>query len=141
METYFDSHLDLLQRRLSKQSDKLKMRAEETFNDVFKKDLFKIKAPSGDLEREMQKFKLKVRPERVLTRALLSHDAVSQISQRMTSLVASWQSAKIIRTREKITFMFGVMSLLFTVLIFGLYPEYAPDPCHYGTATDRLLFS
>ncbi len=60
METYFDSHLDLLQRRLSKQSDKLKMKAEETFNDVFKKDLFKIKAPSGDIEREMQKFKLKV---------------------------------------------------------------------------------
>lgn len=67
METYFDSHIDLLQRRLSKQSDKLKMRAEETFNDVFKKDvfkkdLFKIKAPSGDIEREMQKFKLKVAP-------------------------------------------------------------------------------
>ena len=42
----------------------------------------------------------------------------------MTSLAASWQSAKIIRTREKITFMFGVMSLLFSALIFGIYPQY-----------------
>lgn len=63
METYFDSHIDLLQRQLSKQSDKLKMRAEEKINDVLKKDLFKlnkIKAPSGDLERELNKFKIKV---------------------------------------------------------------------------------
>ena len=41
----------------------------------------------------------------------------------MTSLTASWESAKIVRTREKLTFMFGVMSLLFTALIFGMYPQ------------------
>lgn len=49
--------MDLLERRLKKQTDKLKMRAEEAF---------KFKAPSGDifvakdLDREVQKFKLKV---------------------------------------------------------------------------------
>lgn len=49
--------MDLLERRLKKQTDKLKLRAEEAF---------KLKAPSGDifvakeLEREVQKFKLKV---------------------------------------------------------------------------------
>ena len=50
--------MDLLERRLKKHSDKLKLRAEEAF---------KFKAPSGEifhakeLEREVQKFKLKVR--------------------------------------------------------------------------------
>lgn len=68
METYFDSHLDLLQRQLSKHSDRLKMKAEEKFNNVLKKNdvLTKLKSQSGDLlpdnvEKEMQKFKLKVR--------------------------------------------------------------------------------
>ncbi|KDR68981.1 hypothetical protein GALMADRAFT_146001 [Galerina marginata CBS 339.88] len=31
VETYFDSHVDLLQRRLLKHSDRLKMKAEEVF--------------------------------------------------------------------------------------------------------------
>ncbi|CAL1701595.1 unnamed protein product [Somion occarium] len=107
METYFDSRLDLLQRQLSKHSDRLKTKAEETFNDVFKKDVLKkIKSPSGDnLDREMQKFKLKM-------------------TQRMTSLSASWQSAKIVRTREKVTFFTGVMILLFTALVFGMAPQW-----------------
>lgn len=57
METFFDSRMDLLERRLKKHSDKLKARAEEAF---------KFKSPSGeifvakDLEKEVQKFKLKV---------------------------------------------------------------------------------
>jgi hypothetical protein len=61
METFFDSRLDLLQRRLSKQTDKLKMRAEDVL-----RDLPRIKTPTGelvpkDLDRELQKVKLKVR--------------------------------------------------------------------------------
>lgn len=63
METYFDSRIDLIQRQLAKRSEKLKMRAEETINDVFKKDLFK-RRPSmhttQQLDIEMQKFKAKV---------------------------------------------------------------------------------
>ena len=56
-ETYFDSHVDLLQRKLQKHSDRLKMKAEERF---------KIKDLSGDLipenlEKEMKNIKLKVR--------------------------------------------------------------------------------
>ena len=57
IETFFDSRMDLLERRLKKHSDRLKMRAEEAF---------KFKAPSGDLfvtkdlDKEVQKFKLKV---------------------------------------------------------------------------------
>ena len=41
----------------------------------------------------------------------------------MTSLSASWQSAKIIRTREKLAFMFGVLSLVATTLIYAIYPQ------------------
>ncbi|TCD66833.1 hypothetical protein EIP91_000911 [Steccherinum ochraceum] len=109
VETYFDSRLDLLQRRLSKHSDRLKLKAESKFNDVLKKDVFKIKS-NGDLltnnlEKEMQKFKLKM-------------------TQRMTSLSASWQSAKIVRTREKVTFFGGVMSLFITAVLLGMAPDW-----------------
>lgn len=57
METFFDSRIDLLQRRLQKHSDRLKSKAQEAF---------KIKDLSGDLlsenfDREVKDFKLKVR--------------------------------------------------------------------------------
>ena len=67
IETYFDSHVDLLQRKLQKHSDRLKLKAEETFKikDLKLGDL-KIKDLSGDLlaenlEKEIKSFKLKVR--------------------------------------------------------------------------------
>ncbi|KAJ7122807.1 hypothetical protein C8R44DRAFT_621827 [Mycena epipterygia] len=101
VETYFDSHVDLLQRKLQKHSDRLKMKAEETF---------KIRDLSGDLlaenfEREFKGFKLK-------------------ISARMTTLASSWQSAKVVRTLDKVSFFFGVMSLLGSALMFGLAPQW-----------------
>lgn len=56
VETYFDSHVDLLQRKLQKHSDRLKLKAEETF---------KMREISGDLlaenlEREIKNMKMKV---------------------------------------------------------------------------------
>lgn len=56
LETYFDSHVDLLQRKLQKHSDRLKMKAEVTF---------KIREISGDvlaenIEREFKNFRLRV---------------------------------------------------------------------------------
>ncbi|KAJ8483242.1 hypothetical protein ONZ45_g14661 [Pleurotus djamor] len=101
METFFDSHIDLFQRKLQKQLQKSKLRAEEAF---------KLKDLSGDalvenMEREVKNFKLKV-------------------SARMTGLAASWQSAKVVRTRDKLSFFFGVMTLLFTALIFGIEPQW-----------------
>lgn len=41
----------------------------------------------------------------------------------MATLAVAWQSAKVVRTREKITFFFGVMSLLASALLFGMAPE------------------
>ncbi|KAG6901886.1 hypothetical protein C0995_007011 [Termitomyces sp. Mi166 len=102
IETYFDSHVDLLQRRLQKHSDRLKMKAEET--------KFKLKDFSGDalaenFDREFKNFKVKV-------------------STRMTKLAASWQSAKVVRTREKVSFFLGVITLLFSALMFGMAPQW-----------------
>ncbi|KAI0771965.1 hypothetical protein BD413DRAFT_604100 [Trametes elegans] len=110
METYFDSHLDLLQRNLAKTSDRLKSRAEETLNDI-KKDVLKdgrfkiIPSSSTQLERDLQKYKLKV-------------------SQRLLAVTETWHSAKVIRTREKVTFFMAVMTLLLTTLMFALAPEW-----------------
>ncbi|KAH9482888.1 Glycerophosphocholine acyltransferase 1 [Psilocybe cubensis] len=111
VETYFDSHVDLLQRKLQKHSDRLKLKAEETFKikDLKLKDL-KIKDLSGDLladnlEREIRNFKLK-------------------LSTRVASLSTSWQSAKVVRTREKVSFFIGVMTLLGSALMFGMAPQW-----------------
>ena len=46
-----------------------------------------------------------------------------QVSTRMTSLTASWHSAKVVRTRDKISFFGGVMSLLISALLFGMAPQ------------------
>ncbi|TFK29327.1 hypothetical protein FA15DRAFT_664256 [Coprinopsis marcescibilis] len=101
VETYFDSHVDLLQRKLQKHSDRLKMKAEERF---------KIKDLSGDLlaenlEREVKNVKLK-------------------FAARLTSVLATWKSAQVVRTREKVSFFLGVMNLLVSALLFGLAPQW-----------------
>jgi len=105
LETYWDARMDLLQRNISKRKDKLKLRAEVALNEILK-----VKSPSPDVlaenfEREVAKLRLKV-------------------SKRMASLGAAWQTAKVVRTREKISFFFGVMSLVFSALLFGLAPQY-----------------
>jgi len=51
----------------------------------------------------------------------------------MTSLTASWHSAKVVRTRDKISFFGGVMSLLISALLFGMAPQYV-DPCRVAKA-------
>jgi hypothetical protein len=62
----------------------------------------------------------------------------------VTNLSASWQSAQVVRTKEKFceriqankvvqvrvtdgtAFLFGVMSLTFTCLLYGMAPEWLP---------------
>ncbi|KAF5333740.1 hypothetical protein D9611_002353 [Ephemerocybe angulata] len=103
-ETYFDSHVDLFQRKLQKQSDRLKQKAEENLKNL------KIKDLSGDLlakdfEKEVKNLKLK-------------------FASRMSTFLTTWKSAQVVRTREKLSFFFGVMNLLFSALIFGLAPQW-----------------
>lgn len=42
----------------------------------------------------------------------------------MTSLSNAWRSSRIVRTREKVSFVFGVMSILLSALVFGLAPAW-----------------
>ena len=56
LETYFDSHVDLLQRKLQKHSDRLKMKAE-----TFKiRDKISSDVLAENIEREFKNFRLKV---------------------------------------------------------------------------------
>lgn len=57
----------------------------------------------------------------------------SQLSTRMTGLAASWQSAKVVRTREKVSFFFGVMNLVISALMFGMAPQYVMFSFHSRT--------
>ncbi|KIY71813.1 hypothetical protein CYLTODRAFT_441049 [Cylindrobasidium torrendii FP15055 ss-10] len=118
-ETFFDSHVDLLQRKLQKHSDRLKLKAEERF----KLPELKGDALAENLDREIKNFKLKVRKVSPAT-CVSANPRIPQISTRVTKLSEEWQSAKVIRTREKISFFFGVMSVLFTALLFGMAPEW-----------------
>lgn len=104
LETYWDARMDLLQRNISKRKDRLKMRAELALNEIFKGKPPSPEVLAENFEREVARLKLKV-------------------STRMVSLSAAWQSAKVVRTREKISFFFGVMSLVFSALLFGLAPQ------------------
>ncbi|KAI0273878.1 hypothetical protein BGY98DRAFT_997995 [Russula aff. rugulosa BPL654] len=105
LETYWDARMDLLQRNISRRKDRLKMRAEVALNEIFKGKPPSPEALAENFEREVARLKLKV-------------------STRMVSLSNAWQSAKVVRTREKISFFFGVMSLVFSALLFGLAPQY-----------------
>ena len=58
IETFFDSRMDLLERRLKKHYDKLKLRAEEA--SKFKPPSGELFAAGKDIDKEVQKFKLKV---------------------------------------------------------------------------------
>lgn len=104
METYFDSRIDLLQRNLSKRTDKLKMKAETAFNDLKAKSA-SPEALTENLDKELQKLKLK-------------------LNSRMASLATAWKSTQVVRTREKVSFFFGVMSVLVSALLFGLAPQW-----------------
>jgi hypothetical protein len=116
METFFDSRLDLLQRQLQKQTEKLKTRAEDVIRTSAK-----IRTPGGEeLNLEVQKLRLRVRPPSLCVRARAES---TQMTARMSSLSTAWQSAKVVRTREKISFFFGVHSLLISALLFAMAPQ------------------
>ncbi|KDQ06243.1 hypothetical protein BOTBODRAFT_60699 [Botryobasidium botryosum FD-172 SS1] len=98
IETYWDSHIDLLERRLKKHSDRLKIRAERA--------LARTKSRTGeDIERELQRFK---------------HRATNTVA----SFSQAWRSASVMRTREKVSFFFGVMTVLVSALLFGMAPQW-----------------
>ncbi|KAI0027293.1 hypothetical protein K488DRAFT_81179 [Vararia minispora EC-137] len=105
METYFDSRLDLMSRRLAKRRENLQFR--RAFGGVLRRgpSSMSTEALSEQFEREVARLQLKVK-------------------SRMTSLAQAWRSSRVVRTREKVSFLFGVMSILLSALLFGLAPKW-----------------
>ena len=96
------------------------MRAEVALNEIFKGKPPTSDALAENFEREVVKLKLKVCRTVGWVKSAAN---LPQVSKRMTTLGAAWQTAKVVRTREKISFFFGVMSLVFSALLFGLAPQ------------------
>lgn len=116
LETYFDSRIDLLERRFKHHSDRLKRKAGIAIKRTTSEALKRTKTPTGELSRlyderskefeaELAKFKQK-------------------LQSRMTSVQKAWESATVVRTREKVSFFYGVMMVLASALMFGLAPEW-----------------
>ncbi|BEI81681.1 hypothetical protein CcaverHIS002_0208410 [Cutaneotrichosporon cavernicola] len=125
IETFFDSRLDLWERRLKQSSRKIKRRAAELVpkglrtpkgsmvvlddsDDSGNHILTKRHLPhKHDVERELSRFKVKV-------------------ADRVNRLSASWASDSVVRTREKLSFVLGVCTLAGTCLLWGLSPTWFP---------------
>ncbi|WWC69184.1 uncharacterized protein I206_103120 [Kwoniella pini CBS 10737] len=138
IETFFDSRLDLFNRRLKAQSSKIKSRAVELLpkglrtpggggtsilyldgdepppNNEDKNDGDKV----GERDRVGEKYRKEV--EREVERIKV------KLAAKVTHLSSTWRSAQVVRTKDKISFLFGVMSLAFTCLLYGMAPEYFP---------------
>ncbi|EIW70179.1 hypothetical protein TREMEDRAFT_61943 [Tremella mesenterica DSM 1558] len=130
VETFFDSRLDLFNRRLKAQSARLRTRAveliprglrtpkgggilladddeDEEDEDRPDRGLLPGEKYRKDVEREVERIKVK-------------------LAAKVTHLSGTWRSAQIVRTREKVSFLFGVLSLCFTCLCYGMAPQWLP---------------
>ncbi|RXK40990.1 integral membrane protein [Tremella mesenterica] len=130
VETFFDSRLDLFNRRLKAQSARLRTRAVELIprglrtpkgggilladddeddddEDRTDRGLLPGEKYRKDVEREVERIKVK-------------------LAAKVTHLSGTWRSAQIVRTREKVSFLFGVLSLCFTCLCYGMAPQWLP---------------
>ncbi|KAI0311146.1 hypothetical protein OF83DRAFT_1177858 [Amylostereum chailletii] len=104
MESYFDSRIDLLQRKIQKGADGVHLK--RALGGILKRG--RSSSPevlSEHFEKELQRLRLKVKV-------------------RMMSLSTAWRSSRVVRTREKVSFLFGVMSVLISALIFGMAPTW-----------------
>nr|ODN94969.1 integral membrane protein [Cryptococcus depauperatus CBS 7855] len=132
METFFDSRLDLINRRLKAQSSRLKNRAVELLPKGLRTpagggillldDDLEYEGNHGgpgaakrtrgekykrDVEREVDKIKIK-------------------LAAKVTHLSGTWRSEQVVRTKDKVSFLFGILSLAFTCLLYGMAPEWFP---------------
>ncbi|GFZ45818.1 hypothetical protein JCM24511_03548 [Saitozyma sp. JCM 24511] len=137
IETFFDSRLDLFNRRLKAQSARLKNRAVELLprglrtpggggilladDDHYSEGGDNREGHGGhgghggrrgdryrkEVEREVERIKVK-------------------LAAKVTQLSAQWRSAQIVRTKEKVSFLFGVLSLTFSSILYGAAPEWLP---------------
>ncbi|WWC60822.1 uncharacterized protein I303_103398 [Kwoniella dejecticola CBS 10117] len=138
IETFFDSRLDLFNRRLKAQSSRIKSRAVELLpkglrtpggggssilyldGDEPPPNNDKDREERGDRDRDRVGDKYRKEVEREVERIKV------KLAAKVTHLSGTWRSAQVVRTKDKISFLFGVMSLAFTCLLYGMAPEYFP---------------
>ncbi|OCF36378.1 integral membrane protein [Kwoniella heveanensis BCC8398] len=142
IETFFDSRLDLFNRRLKAQSNRIKSRAvellpkglrtpkgggillvedEDEYADVTgtgEGGGMRQRRRTSDKDRVGDKYRKEV--EREVERIKV------KLAAKVTHLSGTWRSEQVVRTKDKISFLFGVLSLAFTCILYGAAPEWIP---------------
>ena len=115
-ETYFDSRIDLLERRFKHHSDQWKRKAGYALKRTTSEALKRTKTPTVELTRLYDERSKEFEAEVAKLK--------KKFQTRMTSVQEAWESATVVRTREKVSFFYGVMMVLASALMFGLRPEW-----------------
>ncbi|KAJ1311272.1 hypothetical protein OPQ81_009770 [Rhizoctonia solani] len=118
LETYFDARIDLIERKFRHHSDRLKRQARFALKRTTSEALKRTKTPgsTGDLTRlyDERSKEIEVELEKIK----------KKFQKRMSTVQEAWESATVVRTREKVSFFYGVMMVLASALLFGLAPEW-----------------
>ncbi|SPO29073.1 uncharacterized protein UTRI_05647 [Ustilago trichophora] len=104
-ETYFSPRLDLAGRKWSAFSGDMKSRARRRREELVRKA--KSKRELQQMDDELKKMRQKV-------------------SKRIENLQQKWMDAKVVRLRDKVSFVVGVCNLVVSSLVFALKPEFIP---------------
>ncbi|KDN45756.1 hypothetical protein K437DRAFT_294491 [Tilletiaria anomala UBC 951] len=103
LETFWDSRVDLLDRKLKTLSEEVKFKAKQRRDKL-------VQRAKGQKElKALQKEAEKLR---------------QGVVERVEKLSERWSDAKMVRTRDKVSFVIGVMNLVISSLIFALRPEW-----------------
>ncbi|PWZ02003.1 hypothetical protein BCV70DRAFT_198286 [Testicularia cyperi] len=104
-ETYFSPRIDLAGRKWSAFSGDMRSRARKRRDNLVNKA--KSKRELKQMEEEVAKMR-------------------KSVSRRIESLQQRWMDAKVVRLRDKISFVVGVLNLVVSSLCFALRPEWVP---------------
>ncbi|KAG8730260.1 hypothetical protein FRC11_007153 [Ceratobasidium sp. 423] len=116
LETYFDSRIDLLERRFKLHSDRWRRKAGYALKRTTSEALKRTKTPTSELTRLYDERSKEVEVELAKIK--------KRFQKRMSTVQEAWESATVVRTREKVSFFYGVMMVLASALLFGLAPEW-----------------
>ncbi|SPO47895.1 uncharacterized protein PSANT_05583 [Moesziomyces antarcticus] len=104
-ETYFSPRIDLAGRKWTAFSGDMRSRARKRREELVRKA--KSKRELQQMDDELKKMRKKV-------------------SKRIENLQQKWVDAKVVRLRDKISFVVGVLNLVVSSLVFALRPEHIP---------------
>ncbi|KDN49995.1 hypothetical protein RSAG8_01331, partial [Rhizoctonia solani AG-8 WAC10335] len=110
------SRIDLLERRFKQHSDRWKRKAGYALKRTTSEALKRTKTPTGELSRLYDERSKEIEVELAKVK--------ERFQKRMSTVQEAWESATVVRTREKVSFFYGVMMVLASALLFGLAPEW-----------------